>query len=180
MFDAIKPLLESGLITQEVGQELSEAWESRLTEAREQVRPVLEAMVVDLQALDSRSTVARKALREAALAIPGAVVGEGAAWRLVRDAWTTYEGAGRARTSGELTAHDLLALGYEVRTIARCTSLHAAIRSFEVWAWTCEDGARIAPHQVPVGEVPEPPIRWSSLAADAVLEGAPEKLTTNR
>ena len=41
MFDAIKPLLDSGLINEEVGQELNEAWESRLTEAREQVRAEL-------------------------------------------------------------------------------------------------------------------------------------------
>ena len=41
MFDAIKPLLDSGLINEEVGQELSEAWESKLTEAREQLRAEL-------------------------------------------------------------------------------------------------------------------------------------------
>jgi len=38
MFDAIKPLLESGLINEDVGRELNEAWESKLDEAREQVR----------------------------------------------------------------------------------------------------------------------------------------------
>ena len=38
MLDAIKPLLDSGLITESVGQELTEAWEVRLQEAREQVR----------------------------------------------------------------------------------------------------------------------------------------------
>ena len=38
MLDAIKPLLDSGLITESVGQELTEAWEARLTQAREQVR----------------------------------------------------------------------------------------------------------------------------------------------
>ena len=41
MLDAIKPLLESGLINEEVGQELNEAWESKLLEAREQVRAEL-------------------------------------------------------------------------------------------------------------------------------------------
>jgi len=41
MFDAIKPLLESGLINEEVSQELNEAWETKLTEAREQVRAEL-------------------------------------------------------------------------------------------------------------------------------------------
>jgi hypothetical protein len=41
MFDAIKPLLESGLINEEVSQELNEAWEQKLTEAREQVRAEL-------------------------------------------------------------------------------------------------------------------------------------------
>ena len=41
MLDAIKPLLESGLINEEVGRELNEAWESKLNEAREQVRAEL-------------------------------------------------------------------------------------------------------------------------------------------
>jgi len=41
MLDAIKPLLESGLIKEDVAQELNEAWESRLNEAREQVRAEL-------------------------------------------------------------------------------------------------------------------------------------------
>ena len=41
MLDAIKPLLDSGLITEDVSQELNEAWESKLTEAREQVRAEL-------------------------------------------------------------------------------------------------------------------------------------------
>jgi len=38
MFDAIKPLLDSGLINEDVSKELNEAWESKLTEAREIVR----------------------------------------------------------------------------------------------------------------------------------------------
>ena len=37
MFDAIKPLLESGLINEDIGAQLNEAWESKLIEAREQV-----------------------------------------------------------------------------------------------------------------------------------------------
>mgnify|MGYP003350188070 CR=1 FL=1 len=41
MFDAIKPLLESGLINDEIGQQINEAWESKLNEAREQVRAEL-------------------------------------------------------------------------------------------------------------------------------------------
>jgi len=41
MFDAIKPLLDSGLITEDVSRELNEAWESKLSEAREQVRAEL-------------------------------------------------------------------------------------------------------------------------------------------
>lgn len=41
MFDAIQPLLDSGLINEDVGQELNEAWESKLTEAREQLRAEL-------------------------------------------------------------------------------------------------------------------------------------------
>ena len=41
MFDAIKPLLDSGLINEDVSKELTEAWENKLTEAREQVRAEL-------------------------------------------------------------------------------------------------------------------------------------------
>jgi hypothetical protein len=37
MLDAIKPLLDSGLINEDVSRELNEAWESKLTEARELV-----------------------------------------------------------------------------------------------------------------------------------------------
>lgn len=41
MLDAIKPLLDSGLINEDVSRELNEAWESKLTEARELVRAEL-------------------------------------------------------------------------------------------------------------------------------------------
>ena len=41
MLDALKPLLESGLINEDVGRELNEAWESKLNEARTQVRAEL-------------------------------------------------------------------------------------------------------------------------------------------
>ena len=38
MLDAIKPLLDSGLINEDVSNELNKVWESKLTEARDQVR----------------------------------------------------------------------------------------------------------------------------------------------
>jgi len=41
MLDAIKPLLESGLINEDIGQQLNEAWEVKLNEARQQVRAEL-------------------------------------------------------------------------------------------------------------------------------------------
>lgn len=41
MLDAIKPLLESGIINEDVGVAINEAWESKLNEAREQVRTEL-------------------------------------------------------------------------------------------------------------------------------------------
>ena len=41
MFDTLKPLLESGLINEDIGQQLNEAWEAKLVEAREQVRAEL-------------------------------------------------------------------------------------------------------------------------------------------
>jgi len=41
MLDAIKPLLESGLINEEIGTQLNEAWESKLNEARNEIRAEL-------------------------------------------------------------------------------------------------------------------------------------------
>ena len=41
MLDAIKPLLESGLINEDIGVQLNEAWEAKLNEARQQVRAEL-------------------------------------------------------------------------------------------------------------------------------------------
>jgi hypothetical protein len=41
MLDAIKPLLESGLINEDIGAQLNEAWEAKLVEAKEQVRAEL-------------------------------------------------------------------------------------------------------------------------------------------
>lgn len=41
MFDAIKPLLDSNLITEEMGKEINEAWETKMNETREQVRAEL-------------------------------------------------------------------------------------------------------------------------------------------
>ena len=41
MFDAIKPLLESGLINEDIGAQLNEAWVAKLNEAKEQVRAEL-------------------------------------------------------------------------------------------------------------------------------------------
>ena len=38
MLDAIKPLLDSDLITEETRMEINEAWETKLNEAREQAR----------------------------------------------------------------------------------------------------------------------------------------------
>lgn len=41
MLDAIKPLLESGIVNEDTAQAINEAWESKLNEAREQVRAEL-------------------------------------------------------------------------------------------------------------------------------------------
>lgn len=41
MLDAIKPLLDSGLINEDVSKSLNEAWEAKLNEARDQVRAEL-------------------------------------------------------------------------------------------------------------------------------------------
>lgn len=41
MFDAIKPLLEGGIVNEDTAKAINEAWESKLNEAREQVRTQL-------------------------------------------------------------------------------------------------------------------------------------------
>ena len=41
MLDALKPLLDSDLVNEETRAEISEAWESKLEEARESVRAEL-------------------------------------------------------------------------------------------------------------------------------------------
>jgi len=41
MLDAIKPLLDSGLINEDVSKSLNEAWEEKLNEAKDQVRAEL-------------------------------------------------------------------------------------------------------------------------------------------
>jgi hypothetical protein len=41
MLDAIKPLLESGLINEDIGVQLNEAWEAKLNEARNEIRAEL-------------------------------------------------------------------------------------------------------------------------------------------
>jgi len=41
MFDALKPLLDSGIINEDTKQAINEAWEAKLNEAREQVRAEL-------------------------------------------------------------------------------------------------------------------------------------------
>jgi hypothetical protein len=41
MFEALKPLLESGILNKDSAQAINEAWESKLNEAKEQVRSEL-------------------------------------------------------------------------------------------------------------------------------------------
>ena len=41
MFDAIKPLVDSGIINEDTRQAISEAWETKLNEARETIRAEL-------------------------------------------------------------------------------------------------------------------------------------------
>jgi hypothetical protein len=41
MFDALRPLLDSGIINEDTRKEITEAWEAKLTEAREQIRAEL-------------------------------------------------------------------------------------------------------------------------------------------
>ena len=77
MLDAIKPLLDSGLINEDVSQELNEAWETKLTEAKEQVRAELREefaqryehdKTVMVEALDRMVTKGLQAELEAVIA----------------------------------------------------------------------------------------------------------------
>jgi hypothetical protein len=154
----------------------SRVWHTALTEeARADLNPALEEMATRLRLADDRTVAARKALREAARVIPAAVVGERLAkWRLIREDWLTINGGSSHRSHAEFTAHDLMHLGYQVRCYARLhpeghRSVTGPVRAFEVWAWTCDEGEQIARYQTPTNKVPEPPIRWVSLAADEEL-----------
>jgi hypothetical protein len=77
MLDAIKPLLDSELLSEEAQQEISEAWESKLNEARETVRAELREefaqryehdKTVMVEALDRMVTEGLKAELEAVAA----------------------------------------------------------------------------------------------------------------
>jgi len=128
--------------------------------------------VIILRAADDRTLAARQALRLAARQVPGAVVGEGAEWRLVRSDWhSSHRSITATQNMAALTAHDLLHLGYRVRCATRLRpegqkSYLGPGQQFEVWAWTCAEGAEIAPHQHPAGEVAEPPLRWEQFGSD--------------
>jgi len=41
MFDALKPLLDSGIVNEETKTEIQEAWESKLNETRDEIRSEL-------------------------------------------------------------------------------------------------------------------------------------------
>lgn len=151
-------------------QAQSRVWHAALTdEARAALGPALEEMATRLRLAEECKIDARNTLRAAAQVIPAAVVGEGAQWRCIRQDWLTINGDSSHRSNSELTAHDLMHLGYQVRCYTRLKPSGLSIRAFEVWAWTCEEGEQIARHQRPAGEVPEPPIRWISLAVDEPL-----------
>ena len=77
MLDALKPLLDSDLINEETRSEISEAWEAKMTEAREQVRAELREefaqryehdKTVMVEALDRMVTEGLKAELEAVAA----------------------------------------------------------------------------------------------------------------
>jgi len=38
MFDALKPLLDSGIVNEETKNEIQEAWETKMNETREEIR----------------------------------------------------------------------------------------------------------------------------------------------
>ena len=44
MLDSLKPLLESGLINEDIERQLNEAWEAKLHEAKEHVRAELRSL----------------------------------------------------------------------------------------------------------------------------------------
>lgn len=142
-------------------QRLSAAWWAALpAAARAAVPAPVDALAARVAAAREAVLAARRAADEAAARVPGPVVGDGAGWRPVRDAWPSsyssqgWGAAGYARASAELAARDLAEVGYRVRTVARLHPPGAGgrggpVRAFEVWAWTCEEGREIARHQRP-------------------------------
>lgn len=118
---------------------------------------------VRLAAMFDEQRAAGEAEREAASRVPGPVSGEGARWRLVRSVSVCTYGsqglgaASYARASATLRARDLIELGYRVRCVARRrpASLPVGpyylgpIWAWDVYAWTCDEGERVAPHQSP-------------------------------
>lgn len=112
----------------------------------------------------------REVVRAAAMEIDEPVVGAAAAdaaWALIRSVSVCTYGsqglgaASYARASATLRARDLIEIGYRVRCVARKrpASLPVGpyylgpIWAWEIYAWTCNEGARIAPHQSPARSI---------------------------
>jgi hypothetical protein len=124
---------------------------------------VSQGLDVRLTAMFTEQRAAYDAEHEAASRVPGPVSSEGASWHLVRSVSIHAYGtqglgaASYARASATLRARDLIELGYRVRCIARRrpASLPVGpyylgpIWAWDVYAWTCSEGERIALHQSP-------------------------------
>lgn len=174
------------LLSGRVGPHVLEGqWSDLLTPAqREAARPELEALAAPLRAAWAALPAAERAEREAASRVPAPVGAEepapAGAWRLVRTCWPGTYGSqgggadGYARARASLDARELLAVGYRVRCVDRAYPERGGrLRAFEVWAWTTEEGARVARHQRALGYADLLRAAAAEGASPAALLGAP-------
>lgn len=143
---------------------------------------------------------AAKRIEEAASEITVPVVGIDPAWRKVEDVWchshsTIGLGASNyARGEVGIRHIDLERFGYQVRAVARkprprertsysvhfdSSHLYYPHSSFELWAWTCSEGARIIRHQTSMTQLEamqacanfgcNPAAMWRTVSADLML-----------
>lgn len=101
------------------------------------------------------------------------VIGADATWRLLyttsaRDHATVGLGAqAYARRDAQTTALELRAIGYRARAVTRGDTW-AESNTFEVWLWTCEEGALIARSQTP-----RVPVDWREVKTVRIYRTPP-------
>lgn len=130
--------------------------------AREAADDACKAYGDRFAAMADEGIAVRRALDTAAMDIDAPVIGDGAAWHMIHAVYESRyatQGLGSshyARAAATLHARDLIEVGYRVRCVTRGRPARLPRGPYgtpgwawEVWAWTCDEGAEIAPHQRP-------------------------------